>query len=62
MSTSFCWHCGKEYPPNASDENASFVVDPLGNRHRVHQCCFEDAYATVMQQTAQEPQPAAKEG
>ena len=54
MNASFCWHCGGKFPGNASDENASYVIDPLGNRHRVHHVCFEDAYATTAQLTAEE--------
>ena len=36
---SFCWHCGKKLklPYFAK------ITDPIGNTHKVHKVCYDDA-------------------
>jgi hypothetical protein len=36
---SFCWHCGKKLKLPYFAE----VTDPIGNAHKVHKVCVNDA-------------------
>jgi hypothetical protein len=42
---SFCWHCGKELirPSLNKDPFFTEITDPIGNIHKVHKGCADEA-------------------
>lgn len=56
---SFCWHCGgalgKRFRQPGEQATWKTITDPLGNEHRVHAVCEQDAREWMRQRSETKP-------